>query len=92
MRSIEHPLNSDLIDNIGKYLQLLHGDSFNDELHEILGIKNIVKMLNLKDDEKLRFMKITDAQRQNDFLLRKTRYMTILLEQERKVDQNFYLN
>ena len=85
-------LNSDLIDNIGKYLQLLHGDSFNDELHEILGIKNIVKMLNLKDDEKLRFMKITDEQRQNDFLLRKTRYMTILLEQERKVDQNFYLN
>ena len=81
-----------MIDNIGKYLQLLHGDSFNDELHEILGIKNIVKMLNLKDDEKLRFMKITDAQRQNDFLLRKTRYMTILLEQERKVDQNFYLN
>ena len=70
----------------------MHGDSFNDELHEILGIKNIVKMLNLKDDEKLRFMKITDAQRQNDFLLRKTRYMTILLEQERKVDQNFYLN
>ena len=92
LRSIEHPLNSDLIDNIGKYLQLLHGDSFNDELHEILGIKNIVKMLNLKDDEKLRFMKITDAQRQNDFLLRKTRYMTISLEQERKVDQNFYLN
>ena len=58
----------------------------------MLGIKNIVKMLNLKDDEKLRFMKITDEQRQNDFLLRKTRYMTILLEQERKVDQNFYLN
>ena len=49
-------------------------------------------MLNLKDDEKLRFMKITDEQRQNDFLLRKTRYMTILLEQERKVYQNFYLN
>ena len=71
---------------------MLHGDSFNDDLHEMLGIKNIVKMLNLKDDEKLRFMKITDEQRQNDFLLRKTRYMTILLEQERKVDQNFYLN
>ena len=92
LRSIEHPLNVELVQSIGTYLDLLHGEGLNDEVHEVLGIKNIVNMLNLKDDDKLRFMKITDEQKQNDFLLRKTRYLTILLEQERKVDQNFYLN
>lgn len=92
LRSIEHELSVELIKNISSYLQLLHGENVHEVLNESLGIKNIVKMLNLKDDEKLRFMKITDEAKQNDFLLSKTRFMTILLEQERKVEEFFYLN
>ncbi len=92
LRAIEHSPSDQLIHNIGSYLRLLHGDIDNSEMPEIFGIKNIVKMLNLSDDEKLRFIKITDEYKQSEFLLRKTRFMTMLLQQEKKVEQNFYLN
>lgn len=92
LRSIEHQPTDELSQSMTSYLELLHGEDFKEILQENLGVKNIVKMLNLKDEEKLRFMKITDETKQNNFLLRKARFMTILLEQEKIVDQFFYLN
>ena len=92
LRSIEHDLSPELMHCVSDYLKLLHGENINDVLNDALRIKNIVNMLNLKDDEKLRFIKITEETKQNDFLISKTRFMTILLEQERKVEDSFYLN
>ena len=47
--------------------------------------------MNLTDDEKVKFLCYGNDKR-NDFLLRKIKFMQILLNQERKVEQNFYLN
>ena len=47
--------------------------------------------MNLTDDEKVKFLKYNNDKR-NDFLLRKVRFMQILLNQEKQVEQNFYLN
>ena len=92
LRSIEHTPNSLLTRSINKYLNILHGDEFFSSFEDGLTIPIIVKMLQLSDEEKLRFIKITEEKRQNDFLLRKTKFITILLEQEKLVEENFYLN
>ena len=53
--------------------------------------KNIINVVNLSDDEKIKFLRYNN-ERKNEFMLRKIKFMLILLKQEKKVEQNFYLN
>ena len=73
------------------YLQLLLDKDITNELSELLSEKNIINVVNLSDDEKIKFLRYSN-ERKNEFLLRKIKFMLILLKQEKKVEQNFYLN
>ncbi len=83
--------NDDLKNEVTSYLQILLDKDISNELNELLSFKSIIKIMNLTDDEKVKFLKYGNDKR-NEFLLRKVRFMQILLNQEKQVEQNFYLN
>ena len=62
-----------------------------DKNENLLSINNLINLVNLNDDEKIKFLKLPE-QKKNDYLINKFKFMLILLTQEKKVDQNFYLN
>ena len=83
--------NEALKKEVSTYLQTLLDKDVSNELNELLSFKSIINVMNLTDDEKVKFLKYNNEKR-NDFLLRKVRFMQILLNQEKQVEQNFYLN
>ena len=80
-----------LLTQVSMYLQLLLDKDILGEMSELLSEKNIINVVNLSDDEKIKFLRYSN-EKKNDFLLRKIKFMLILLKQEKKVEQNFYLN
>ena len=83
--------NEELKNEVSAYLQILLDKDISNELNELLSFKSIINVMNLTDDEKVKFLRYGNEKR-NDFLLRKVRFMQILLNQEKQVEQNFYLN
>ena len=83
--------NEELKKEVSTYLQTLLDKDISNELNELLSFKSIINVMNLTDDEKVKFLKYGN-ERRNEFLLRKVRFMQILLNQEKQVEQNFYLN
>ena len=80
-----------LLTQVSMYLQLLLDKDISGEMSDLLSEKNIINVVNLSDDEKIKFLRYSN-EKKNDFLLRKIKFMLILLKQEKKVEQNFYLN
>ncbi len=83
--------NEGLKKEVSTYLKALLDKDVSNELNDLLSFKSIINVMNLTDDEKVKFLKYNNDKR-NDFLLRKVRFMQILLNQEKQVEQNFYLN
>lgn len=83
--------NEGLKKEVSTYLKALLDKDVSNELNELLSFKSIINVMNLTDDEKVKFLKYNNDKR-NEFLLRKVRFMQILLNQEKQVEQNFYLN
>lgn len=73
------------------YLSHLLDKEQDDKNKDLLSVNNLINLVNLNDDEKIKFLKFPE-QKKNDFLIKKFKFMLILLTQEKKVDQNFYLN
>ena len=73
------------------YLSLLLDDNEEAKTPELVSLNNIINLVNLTDEEKIKFLGFSE-ERKNDFLIKKFKFMTILLSQEKMVDQNFYLN
>ena len=73
------------------YLSHLLDKEQDDKNKNLLSINNLINLVNLNDDEKIKFLKLPE-QKKNDYLINKFKFMLILLTQEKKVDQNFYLN
>ncbi|MDG2343046.1 MAG: LON peptidase substrate-binding domain-containing protein [Flavobacteriales bacterium] len=73
------------------YLSHLLDKEQDDKNENLLSINNLINLVNLSDDEKIKFLKLPE-QKKNDYLINKFKFMLILLTQEKKVDQNFYLN
>ena len=83
--------NEGLKNEVSTYLKALLDKDVSNELNDLLSFKSIINVMNLTDDEKVKFLKYNNDKR-NEFLLRKVRFMQILLNQEKQVEQNFYLN
>ena len=83
--------NEGLKKEVSTYLKALLDKDVSNELNDLLSFKSIINVMNLTDDEKVKFLKYNNDKR-NEFLLRKVRFMQILLNQEKQVEQNFYLN
>jgi len=92
LRAVENHITQEVYVPFSKYLQLLYGEEFHEKVGEYIGVLNISRMLHLTDDDKIKFIKITEAEKQKDFLLKKIKYLTILVKQEQQMEQNFYLN
>ena len=73
------------------YLSLLLDDNEEAKTPELVSLNNLINLVNLTDEEKIKFLGFSE-ERKNDFLIKKFKFMTILLSQEKMVDQNFYLN
>ena len=92
LRAMQADPAPDLQQVVGGYLKLLHGEDFKSDFQDNLQMRNIIKMLNLTNEEKVKFMKMVDGNQQNLFLLRKIKFLAILLQQEKNIESNFYLN
>ncbi|MCB9194808.1 MAG: LON peptidase substrate-binding domain-containing protein [Flavobacteriales bacterium] len=87
----ENMPSADLMDSMKGYLETLLDKSVTDELHEFFSFKKIIKSLNLNDEEKFKFLNFTN-ERRDQFLKGKAKFLTLLIEQEKKVVDQFYLN
>lgn len=83
--------SADLMDSMKGYLETLLDRNVTDELNEFFSFREIIKSLNLNDEEKFRFLNYP-LERRNQFLRGKARFLTLLIEQEKKVVDQFYLN
>jgi Lon protease-like protein len=83
--------SGDLMHTLKSFLEALMNEGITEVLENCYAITYLTKLLNLDDAEKFRLLKYSDDQR-NVFLSRKARFLTILLEQEKKVVDQFYLN
>ena len=81
----------ELITQAESYLSLLLDDNEEAKTPELVSLNNLINLVNLTDEEKIKFLGFSE-ERKNDFLIKKFKFMTILLSQEKMVDQNFYLN
>ncbi len=73
------------------YLNLLLDQNEEAKTPDIVSLNNLINLVNLTDEEKIKFLSFNE-ERKNDFLIKKFKFMSILLSQEKMVDQNFYLN
>ncbi len=80
-----------LLEQVTLYLKLLLDKDITRDMSDLLSEKNIINVVNLTDDEKIKFLRYNNDKK-NEFLNRKIKFMLILLRQEKKVEQNFYLN
>ena len=81
----------ELITQAESYLSLLLDDNEEAKTPELVSLNNLINLVNLTDEEKIKLLGFSE-ERKNDFLIKKFKFMTILLSQEKMVDQNFYLN
>ena len=92
LRAIDNEVSDEVYEPFVSYLKLLYGEEFHENLGEYVGVLTLSRMLHLSDEEKIKFIKITSVEKQSDFLLRKIKYLSILVRQEQQMEQNFYLN
>ncbi len=83
--------SADLMDSMRGYLETLLDKAVTDELNEFFSFKQIIKSLNLNDEEKYKYLHFSEDKR-NLFLRGKAKFLTLLIEQEKKVVDQFYLN
>lgn len=83
--------SDELMLQVKLYLEVLLDKPVTDELNEHSSFKQIIKSLNLSDEEKFKFLSYTE-ERKNQFLIRKSKFHSILIEQEKMVVDQFYLN
>ena len=74
-----------------EYLTHLLDNSKESKSDELVSLNNLVNLVNLSDEDKIKFIGFSEMKK-NEFLIKKFKFMTILLSQEKMVDQNFYLN
>ena len=74
-----------------EYLTHLLDNSKESKSDELVSLNNLVNLVNLSDEDKIKFIGFSDLKK-NEFLIKKFKFMMILLSQEKMVDQNFYLN
>jgi Lon protease-like protein len=74
-----------------EYLTHLLDNSKDSKSEELVSLNNLVNLVNLSDEDKIKFIGFSDLKK-NEFLIKKFKFMMILLSQEKMVDQNFYLN
>lgn len=87
----ENMPSAELMDTMKGYLETLLDKAVTEELNEFFSFKHIIKSLNLNDEEKYRYLHYP-LDRRNQFLKGKAKFMTLLIEQEKKVVDQFYLN
>jgi len=80
-----------LMDTIKSYLETLLDKPVTDELSEYFSFKQIIKSLNLTDEEKFKFLGYSEDRR-NQFLTGKAKFLSLLIQQEKMVVDQFYLN
>ena len=83
--------SNELISQASNYLSHLLEDYNNSKRDELISLNNLINLVNLTDDEKIKFLSLNNDKK-NEFLIVKFKFMFILLSQEKMVDQNFYLN
>jgi len=83
--------SEELKESASNYLTQLLDNSEETKGAELISLNNLINLVNLTDDEKIKFLSFSEAKK-NDFLIKKFKFMHILLSQEKMVDQNFYLN
>ena len=74
-----------------EYLAHLLDNSKESKSDELVSLNNLVNLVNLSDEDKIKFIGFSEIKK-NEFLIKKFKFMMILLSQEKMVDQNFYLN
>lgn len=74
-----------------EYLTHLLDSSKESKSDELVSLNNLVNLVNLSDEDKIKFIGLSELKK-NEFLIKKFKFMMILLSQEKMVDQNFYLN
>jgi hypothetical protein len=83
--------SDELMQQVKSYLETLLDKKVTDELSEYFSFKQIIKSLNLTDEEKFKFLSYSED-RKNQFLIGKSKFLSILIEQEKMVVDQFYLN
>ena len=83
--------SDELNQQASNYLTQLLENSKESKSSELISFNNLINLVNLTDEEKIKFLGLSDDKK-NDFLIKKFKFMDILLSQEKMVDQNFYLN
>jgi hypothetical protein len=83
--------SDELNTHASNYLTQLLENSKESKSPELLSFNNLINLVNLTDEEKIKFLGFPE-EKKNDFLIKKFKFMNILLGQEKMVDQNFYLN
>tara|TARA_B100001287_G_C22598778_1_gene489359 strand:+ start:49 stop:648 length:600 start_codon:yes stop_codon:yes gene_type:complete len=83
--------SKELIDHATNYLTQLLENPKESKNSELISFNNLINLVNLTDEEKIKFLGFSELKK-NDFLIKKFKFMDILLSQEKMVDQNFYLN
>lgn len=83
--------SDDLMKQVKAYLETLLEKPITDELSDYFSFKQIIKSLNLTDEEKFKFLSYSED-RKNQFLIGKSKFLSILIEQEKMVVDQFYLN
>ena len=83
--------SEELNTHASNYLTQLLEKSEESKSAELISFNNLINLVNLTDEEKIKFLGFSE-EKKNDFLIKKFKFMNILLGQEKMVDQNFYLN
>ncbi len=91
LKSNEFNPSKELTDHATNYLTQLLENPKDSKNSELISFNNLINLVNLTDDEKIKFIGFSEIKK-NDFLIKKFKFMDILLSQEKMVDQNFYLN
>ena len=73
------------------YLETLLDKTVEEELSEYYSFGRIIKSMNLNDEEKFKFLGYSHKSK-NNYLIGKAKFLTLLVEQEKKVVDQFYLN
>jgi len=89
-KSIFNP-SEELEKYASEYLAHLLDNSKESKSDELVSLNNLVNLVNLSDEDKIKFIGFSEMKK-NEFLIKKFKFMMILLSQEKMVDQNFYLN
>lgn len=82
--------NAEVLTAFEKYLSFLEGSEKLDLSGYLL--VDVAASLKLSNTDKIKLIHTSNAEKQNAFLLRNLRYINLLLEQERGIENGFILN